>query len=190
MLSPDKRVASSLPVTNSFLSYSAYPSLAAAWSGPIRGRRVPLPPSLSPHPLSPGYPLTKSPSIPPFSVTNRKYTPFMQPPIPRFGGGALSKPVLYFFRQDIQLKHRRDNFHSRSTHLNTSNMKEEHIMNLPEPNSVKSVAIISTGVIGASWAAHFLAHGLEVRASDPGPDAEEKARDYIERAWPLSSGLV
>jgi len=57
-------------------------------------------------------------------------------------------------------------------------------MNLPEPSSVKSVAIISTGVIGASWAAYFLARGLEVRASDPGPDAEAKARDYIERAWP------
>ena len=62
-------------------------------------------------------------------------------------------------------------------------------MNLPEPNSVKSVAIISTGVIGASWAAHFLAHGLEVRAADPGPDAEEKARDYTDRAWPALERL-
>lgn len=57
-------------------------------------------------------------------------------------------------------------------------------MKLSDPSSVKSVAVISTGVIGASWAAHFLAHGLEVRAADPGPDAEAKARDYIERAWP------
>lgn len=62
-------------------------------------------------------------------------------------------------------------------------------MNLPEPSSVKSVAIISTGVIGASWAAYFLARGMEVRASDPGPDAEAKARDYIERAWPALEKL-
>jgi len=62
-------------------------------------------------------------------------------------------------------------------------------MNLPEPNSVKSVAIISTGVIGASWSAHFLARGLEVRACDPGPDAEAKAREYIERAWPALERL-
>ena len=62
-------------------------------------------------------------------------------------------------------------------------------MNLPEPNSVKRVAIISTGVIGSSWATHFLARGLEVRASDPGPDAEAKTREYIERAWPALERL-
>ncbi|MGI5131305.1 3-hydroxyacyl-CoA dehydrogenase NAD-binding domain-containing protein [Pseudonocardia sp. CA-107938] len=38
------------------------------------------------------------------------------------------------------------------------------------------VAIVGTGVIGASWAAHFLRHGLEVVASDPAPDAEERLR--------------
>ena len=62
-------------------------------------------------------------------------------------------------------------------------------MNLPDPKSVKSVAIISTGVIGASWAAHFLARGLEVRAADPGPDAEAKTREYVERAWPALERL-
>ncbi len=62
-------------------------------------------------------------------------------------------------------------------------------MNLPEPSSVKSVAIISTGVIGASWAAYFLSRGLDVRAADPGPDAEAKCRDYIDRAWPALERL-
>lgn len=32
---------------------------------------------------------------------------------------------------------------------------------------VKTVAVIGAGTIGASWAAHFLARGLVVRASDP-----------------------
>lgn len=34
-------------------------------------------------------------------------------------------------------------------------------MNLPEPSSVERVAIISTGTIGASWAAHFLTRGMD-----------------------------
>ncbi len=38
------------------------------------------------------------------------------------------------------------------------------------------VAVVGTGVIGVSWAAHFLAHGLEVVATDPAPDAEERLR--------------
>ena len=48
----------------------------------------------------------------------------------------------------------------------------------------KRVAIIGTGVIGASWAALFLAKGLEVTATDIAPDAERKLRDFIAAAWP------
>ncbi len=44
------------------------------------------------------------------------------------------------------------------------------------PVDVRRVAVIGTGVIGASWAAHFLAHGLDVVASDPAPGAEERLR--------------
>jgi 3-hydroxyacyl-CoA dehydrogenase len=40
----------------------------------------------------------------------------------------------------------------------------------------KTVAVVGTGVIGASWAALFLAHGLDVVATDPAPDAEERLR--------------
>jgi 3-hydroxyacyl-CoA dehydrogenase len=54
------------------------------------------------------------------------------------------------------------------------------------------VAIIGTGVIGASWAALFAAHGHEVRASDPRPDAADALRAAVERCWPSleRQGLV
>ncbi|MBM3599928.1 MAG: 3-hydroxyacyl-CoA dehydrogenase [Alphaproteobacteria bacterium] len=54
----------------------------------------------------------------------------------------------------------------------------------PAPEAVRRVAIIGAGTIGASWAAYFLARGLEVVATDPGPDAEVKLRQFVERAWP------
>jgi 3-hydroxyacyl-CoA dehydrogenase len=59
---------------------------------------------------------------------------------------------------------------------------------------IRRIAIVGTGVIGASWAALFLAHGLEVVATDPAPNAEGNLREYIDNAWPaleqlgLSSG--
>jgi 3-hydroxyacyl-CoA dehydrogenase len=48
---------------------------------------------------------------------------------------------------------------------------------------IHRIAIVGTGVIGASWAALFLAHGLEVIATDPAPNAEENLRAYIDDAW-------
>jgi carnitine 3-dehydrogenase len=41
---------------------------------------------------------------------------------------------------------------------------------------MSTVAVVGTGVIGASWAALFLSHGLDVVASDPAPGAEERLR--------------
>lgn len=38
------------------------------------------------------------------------------------------------------------------------------------------VAIAGTGVIGTSWAAHFLLHGHDVVATDPAPGAEDRLR--------------
>lgn len=55
-------------------------------------------------------------------------------------------------------------------------------MNYDKP--IKRVAIVGTGVIGASWAAQYLARGLDVIATDPGPDAEAKLRKYVDGAWP------
>ncbi|HTS53852.1 MAG TPA: 3-hydroxyacyl-CoA dehydrogenase NAD-binding domain-containing protein [Burkholderiales bacterium] len=54
---------------------------------------------------------------------------------------------------------------------------------------VKRVAIIGTGVIGASWAALFLAKGLDVVATDIAPDAEARLRAYIDQAWPALETL-
>src|SRR5882762_6325656 len=56
-------------------------------------------------------------------------------------------------------------------------------MSLNQP--VHRIAIVGTGVIGASWAAYYLARGLEVVATDPGPQAEVNLRKYVGDAWPL-----
>src|SRR5580704_18693756 len=48
---------------------------------------------------------------------------------------------------------------------------------------VKNIAIVGTGVIGASWAALYLARGLNVVATDPAPNAEANLRKYIDSAW-------
>jgi len=48
---------------------------------------------------------------------------------------------------------------------------------------IRNVAIVGTGVIGASWAALYLARGLNVIATDPAPNAEANLRRYIDAAW-------
>jgi 3-hydroxyacyl-CoA dehydrogenase len=50
-------------------------------------------------------------------------------------------------------------------------------------NEIRNVAIVGTGVIGASWAALYLARGLNVVATDPAPNAEANLRKYIDAAW-------
>jgi hypothetical protein len=49
--------------------------------------------------------------------------------------------------------------------------------------SVRTVAVVGTGVIGASWAAHFLAHDCRVVATDPAPGAEERLRAAVDTHW-------
>ena len=49
---------------------------------------------------------------------------------------------------------------------------------------VRRVAVVSTGVIGASWAAHFLARGLDVVATDPAPGAEDRLHADVAAHWP------
>ncbi|MBG7622143.1 3-hydroxyacyl-CoA dehydrogenase [Herbaspirillum sp. AP02] len=51
-------------------------------------------------------------------------------------------------------------------------------------HGVRRVAVVGTGVIGASWVAYFLAQGLDVSATDPMPGAEEKLRQAVARHWP------
>src|ERR1700720_2532280 len=54
---------------------------------------------------------------------------------------------------------------------------------------IKRVAIIGTGVIGASWTALFLANGLEVVATDVAPNAEAALKRFVEAAWPALKRL-
>ena len=55
---------------------------------------------------------------------------------------------------------------------------------------VRRVAVVSTGVIGASWAALFLARGLDVVATDPAPDAEERLRADVAAHWPVLDAVA
>lgn len=49
---------------------------------------------------------------------------------------------------------------------------------------IRRVAVIGTGVIGASWTALFLAKGLEVVATDVAPNAEASLKQFVDAAWP------
>jgi len=50
---------------------------------------------------------------------------------------------------------------------------------------IRRIAIVGTGLIGASWAAYYLARGFDVVATDPAPNAEANLRKYVEEAWEL-----
>jgi carnitine 3-dehydrogenase len=51
-------------------------------------------------------------------------------------------------------------------------------------SSSGSIAVVGTGVIGASWAAYFLAKGFDVAASDPAEGAETRLRTLVDGFWP------
>ncbi len=55
--------------------------------------------------------------------------------------------------------------------------------------TIRRVAVIGTGVIGASWAAQFLARGLQVVATDVAPGAEIALRRFVKTAWPALERL-
>ena len=46
------------------------------------------------------------------------------------------------------------------------------------------IAVVGTGVIGASWAAYFLAKGFDVAATDPADGAEKRLRTLVDGFWP------
>src|SRR5258708_23208150 len=54
---------------------------------------------------------------------------------------------------------------------------------------IRRIAIIGTGVIGASWSSLYLAKGLQVVATDPAPNAEAELRKFVETAWPALKRL-
>jgi 3-hydroxyacyl-CoA dehydrogenase len=60
---------------------------------------------------------------------------------------------------------------------------------MTDTKPIRRIAIIGTGVIGASWAALFLAKGLKVVATDIAPNAEAQLRKFVEAAWPALKRL-
>ena len=59
----------------------------------------------------------------------------------------------------------------------------------PPPETVRTVAVVGTGVIGAGWAAHFLRMGYDVVAWDPGSGAAERLASFVRNAWPVLERL-
>jgi 3-hydroxyacyl-CoA dehydrogenase len=60
---------------------------------------------------------------------------------------------------------------------------------MTDPNPIRRIAVVGTGVIGASWTALFLAKGLQVVATDIAPNAESALRNFVESAWPALQRL-
>jgi len=56
-------------------------------------------------------------------------------------------------------------------------------------SKLDTVAILGTGVIGASWSALFLAAGFRVRVYDPADSDGAKLRACIDNAWPALTAL-
>jgi 3-hydroxyacyl-CoA dehydrogenase len=55
--------------------------------------------------------------------------------------------------------------------------------------AIRTVAVVGTGVIGASWATHFLVRGLDVVAADPAPGAEQRLRAFVAERWDSAAAL-
>src|SRR5881394_1331336 len=60
---------------------------------------------------------------------------------------------------------------------------------MTDTKPIRRIAIIGTGVIGASWSSLFLAKGLQVVATDVAPNAEAALRKFVEAAWPALKRL-
>ncbi len=60
---------------------------------------------------------------------------------------------------------------------------------MSQDKPIRRIAIIGTGVIGASWSALFLAKGLQVVATDVAPNAEAALRNFVGTAWPTLKRL-
>jgi 3-hydroxyacyl-CoA dehydrogenase len=69
----------------------------------------------------------------------------------------------------------------------SNNRTGDNAMSNTKP--IRRIAIIGTGVIGASWTALFLAKGLQVVATDIAPNAESALRKFVETAWPALERL-
>src|ERR1700737_5276806 len=80
-----------------------------------------------------------------------------------------------------------------STHRATSpashTPKSRRRSDMSQNKPIVRVAIIGTGVIGASWSALYLAKGLDVVATDVAPGAEAALKRFVAAAWPALQRL-
>src|ERR1700689_5110280 len=77
----------------------------------------------------------------------------------------------------------------RVTSLASPTPKFRRTSDMSKNKLIRRVAIIGTGVIGASWASLFLAKGLDVVATDVAPGAEAALKRFVAAAWPAMQRL-
>ena len=68
-------------------------------------------------------------------------------------------------------------------------MPSNHDDQLATLSRFQNVTVIGAGVIGSSWAALFLAHGLKVVVNDPRPDIETVVSDDLRKITPTLHAL-
>src|ERR1700756_2267587 len=84
---------------------------------------------------------------------------------------------------------RKTSFTHRATWPASPTPKSPRRSEMSQNKPISNVAIIGTGVIGASWAALFLAKGLDVVATDVAPNAEASLKRFVDGAWPALERL-
>src|SRR3984957_9173788 len=77
----------------------------------------------------------------------------------------------------------------RATSLASPTPKSRRRPDMTDTKPIRRIAIIGTGVIGASWTALFLAKGLQVVATDVAPNAEAALKNFVQAAWPALQRL-
>ena len=62
-------------------------------------------------------------------------------------------------------------------------------LDMTDTKPIRNIAVIGSGVIGASWSALYLAKGLKVVANDIAASAENSLRKFVDAAWPALKRL-
>src|ERR1700744_2300752 len=78
---------------------------------------------------------------------------------------------------------------ARATSLASHTPKSRRRNDMSQSRPIRRIAMIGTGVIGASWTSLFLAKGLQVVATDVAPNAEAGLRKFVATAWPALQRL-
>jgi hypothetical protein len=82
-----------------------------------------------------------------------------------------------------------DGLHSPASKIN-GNVRGQKPGSAPAfQKSIRRVAVIGSGLTGASWATYYLAHGFDVVAADPAFNTADNLRRYVDRALGAVSGL-